>query len=312
MQQLFSKSSDWIWMDNAPDVNCYVEFFDTLETVSSEKIELLISVEGQYAAFLNGQYLPSTQYPDYPFYKAVQKVVLKNASTNLRNELVIQTLYCGVDSHTTRRETPGLRFEVWQGDKLLCTSGKLTRARMMSCYQSGPMKNITPQLGAGFVYKKHRENEWNNSVVVNKECMFVSRPVNELVLGDEQNAQLVTHGIFTAHDSGLQQYASLAFRETSALIEELPQPTNGNAIYFPSDQGLGTGNHRISGFGYCMPRGNPCGYRFWRTSGGHACSDGRRRKTLYLSMGSTCRAMQVHTLLPSSGSALSSAVHLWT
>lgn len=238
MQQLFSKSSDWIWMDNAPDVNCYVEFFDTFETVSSEKIELLISVEGQYAAFLNGQYLPSTQYPDYPFYKAVQKVVLKNASTNLRNELVIQTLYCGVDSHTTRRETPGLRFEVWQGGKLLCTSGKLTRARMMSCYQSGPMKNITPQLGAGFVYKKHRENEWNNSVVVNKECMFVSRPVNELVLGDEQNAQLVTHGIFTAHDSGLQQYASLAFRETSALIEELPQPTNGNAIYFPSDQGL--------------------------------------------------------------------------
>ena len=106
MQQLFSKSSDWIWMDNAPDVNCYVEFFDTFETGSSEKIELLISVEGQYAAFLNGQYLPSTQYPDYPFYKAVQKVVLKNASTNLRNELVIQTLYCGVDSHTTRRETP--------------------------------------------------------------------------------------------------------------------------------------------------------------------------------------------------------------
>ena len=48
MQQLFSKSSDWIWMDNAPDVNCYVEFFDTFETVSSEKIELLISVEGQY------------------------------------------------------------------------------------------------------------------------------------------------------------------------------------------------------------------------------------------------------------------------
>lgn len=238
MQQLFSKSSDWIWMDNAPDVNCYVEFFDAFETVSSEKIELLISVEGQYAAFLNGQYLPSTQYPDYPFYKAVQKVVLKNASTNLRNELVIQTLYCGVDSHTTRRETPGLRFEVWQGDKLLCSSGKQTQARMMSSYQSGPMKNITPQLGAGFVYKKRKENEWNNSVVVNKECTFVARPVSELVLGDEQDVRLVTQGIFTAHDSGLQQYASLAFRETSALIEELPQPTNGNAIYFPSDQGL--------------------------------------------------------------------------
>lgn len=234
MQQLFSKSSDWIWLDDTPEVNCYVEFINTFTIVSSDKIKLLISVDGQYAVYFNGQYVPSTQYPDYPFYKAVQQIELKNENASSQNELIIQTLYCGVDSHTARHETPGLRFEVWQGDKLLCSSGKLTRARMMSCYQSGSIRNITPQLGAGFVYKKSRDNAWSSATVVNKECTFVPKPVNELVLEDRQDAQLVTQGIFQAHDSGLQQYASLAFRELS----DISRLENGKITSLPSARGV--------------------------------------------------------------------------
>ena len=42
MQQLFSKSSDWIWLDDTPEVNCYVEFINTFTIVSSDKIKLLM------------------------------------------------------------------------------------------------------------------------------------------------------------------------------------------------------------------------------------------------------------------------------
>lgn len=238
MRQLFSNSSSWIWLDGAPEINCYAEFCEDFAPVSDEKLRLLISAEGQYAAFLNGQYLPSTQYPDYPFYKAVQCVELEPADRKTQSELLIQTLYCGADSHTARREKPGLRFEVWQGQKLLCASGRETRARLMGGYQSGEVKSITPQLGAGFVYRNYREAPWQKAVTVKKECRTVPKPIRELALGRRQNVRLVSQGIFTVHASGLQQYAGLAYRETSFLAKELTQSEGGEGICFPSREGI--------------------------------------------------------------------------
>lgn len=238
MQQLFSKSSCWIWLDGTPEINCYAEFCESFAAISDEKMYLLISVEGQYAAFFNGQYLPSTQYPDYPFYKAVQRVELEKADIKAQNELVIQTFYCGADSHTARKETPGLRFELWQGDRLLRASGSQTRARLMGGYQSGEVKRITPQLGAGFIYRNFQEDPWEKSVIVEKECEMVQKPIRELELGSRRKVRLVTQGIFTVHASGLQQYAGLAFREASFLVKAPAQPEDGEKICFPSEEGV--------------------------------------------------------------------------
>ncbi len=238
MRQLFSDVSCWIWLDGAPEINCYAEFCESFAAISDEKLQLLISAEGQYAVFFNGQYLPSTQYPDYPYYKAVQSVELEKAAIQAQNTLLIQTLCCGADSHTARKEEPGLRFEVWQADKLLCASGSQTRARLMGGYQSGAVKRITPQLGAGFVYRDYQEAPWENAVMVKKACELVQRPVRELELGHRQKVRLVSQGIFAAHASGLQQYAGLAFREASSLIKDPAQPADGGTVRFPSERGV--------------------------------------------------------------------------
>lgn len=238
MQELFSESSCWIWLNRAPERNCYGEFRQSFPAKADEQIRLLISAEGQYAVFLNGTYIPSTQYPDYPFYKAVQCVELPGTDAGKSNELVIQVLYCGADSYVARKETPGVRFEVWQGGSLLCASGRTTPARMMGGYRSGEVKDITPQLGAGVVYQNPRSYPWEKAAVMEKECSLVPKPVRELELGGRHTVRLLTQGIFTVHESGLHQYAGLAFREMSSIIKAPAQQDAGDKICFPSDKGV--------------------------------------------------------------------------
>lgn len=238
MGKLFSEASCWIWLNRAPEMNCYGEFRESFPVVSDETIRLLISAEGQYAVFFNGNYIPSTQYPDYPFYKAVQSVEISRADAGRDNELVIQVLYCGADSFVARKETPGIRFEVWQGENILCASGSTTMSRQMGDYQSGRVKNITPQLGAGFIYKNPVEYPWEKAAVMKKECVLAPKPIRELELGGRQKSRLLTQGIFTVHESGLHQYAGLAFREIFSIIKYPVQTDTWDKICFPSEEGV--------------------------------------------------------------------------
>ncbi|MDO5422252.1 MAG: hypothetical protein Q4F41_00830 [Eubacteriales bacterium] len=236
MQNLFSEFSCWVWLKDVPEINCYGEFCENFSAADGEKLRLLLSAEGQYAVFFNGEYIPSTQYPDYPFYKAVQSVNLEPKAAE--NKLVIQVLYCGDDSFVARKETPGLRFEVWQGERLLCASGENTAARLMGGYQSGKVKKITPQLGAGVVYRNPQAHPWGKASAVRKACRMVKKPVQELTLGGRPGVRLLTQGVFTIHESGLHQYAGLAFREISSMIEDYEKLEYGNKIRFPSEKGI--------------------------------------------------------------------------
>ena len=70
---LFSPCSEWIWLCGAPECNCYGQFQRSFRPAQAQgRVKLHISAEGQYAAFVNGQYISSAQYADFPDYKAVQ------------------------------------------------------------------------------------------------------------------------------------------------------------------------------------------------------------------------------------------------
>ncbi len=250
----FSEASNWIWLHGEADVNCYLHFRCSFFSASSRPLKLLVSAEGQYAAFLNGEYLPSTQYPDFPSAKSVQTIVANLPADVSEGVLDIQVYYPGVDSHVTRKEVPGLRFEVWQEDRLLCASGTRTMVRPVPGYQNGSVPMITKQLGFGFRYFHPVEQAWKFASIVKKDCRTVPRPVSELILCPEKNARILTQGIFAAHPSGLQQYAALSFREWDSLTDAskkgLPAPngihlscTEGNGIYLIVDLGQETAGY---------------------------------------------------------------------
>ncbi len=241
MRELFSDLSNWIWLEGAPGVNCYVQFRQEFHPEGEGSMELHISAEGQYAVYINGEYVPSTQYPDYPFYKSVQVISLEPAAEREEGVLEVQVLYPGKDSAVTRKELPGLRFELWQRGSLLCASGKETKARLMPGYRSGEVPLVTPQLGYGFIYEGlesasppgtepgeiHSESReerafWESAVTVDKDCTFTARPVKELKQGPRKKVRLISQGVFTEHESGLSQYAGFHFRELAGLTAEEP------------------------------------------------------------------------------------------
>ena len=237
---MFTNASAWIWSSAAEQINCYLEFCTEFAVAENGgETNLFISVEGQYVAMVDGVCLDSSQYPDYPQRKSVQCVKLSALSAG-QHELRIQTHYDGQDTSVTRKEQPGLRFELRQGDAVLVSSGTRTQVRVMNCYQNGPIANITGQLGFGFSWAIKEELPWQNAEVVEKECAFVPRPIPELTVEALRCGRLFTQGVFTAHESGLQQFASLSFRErwqmTKTPEQQLPAE---KGICFRSEEGDG-------------------------------------------------------------------------
>lgn len=236
---LFSQASHWIWMEGAADVNSYLQFREIFRTEGEEPVQLYLSAEGQYAVFADGNYMPSTQYPDFPQGKSVQKIQIPGSGRETHT-LEIQVWYSGADTSVTRKEQPGLRYELRQGDRVLAASGEETDARPLSGYQSGPIANITGQLGAGFAWANRLPEPWQKAVTVDKPCNFVARPIPELQVGALTAGRLYSQGVFTAHESGLQQFAALSFRERQQLSRNGEEDlVSGNGMRFVSDEGDG-------------------------------------------------------------------------
>lgn len=228
---LLPADSAWIWLNRVPEVNCYLQFRQSFVPEREAPLTLCISAEGQYAVFLDGKYLPSTQYPDFPHYKSVQTVEIAPPFSGGTHTLEIQVHYPGADTSVSRKEPPGLRFAVRQGNRILAVSGSTTLARQMPGYRSGAIANITGQLGVGFSWEGGDAEPWRNAVVVEKPCDLVARPVPELQIGTCREARLVSQGIFFGHTSDLQQYAALAFRERWQMAKKPEE-------ILPSEEGI--------------------------------------------------------------------------
>jgi len=223
---MFSEKSQWIWLDGVEDVNCYLEFEEVFSAKEQESYKLLISAEGQYAIYLNGEYVPSTQYTDYPAWKSVQEIDLTTFGLKETNTLLMQVRHLGVDTSTCRNEIPGLRYELLEGEKIICASSANTAVRPMNSYQSGPVAFISGQLGMGFTHHLREEAPWQKAVATEKECNLTKRPIPELILEAPKKAVLYSQGVFEADrrsERALQQYAGLFFRELKELSGQKEQ-----------------------------------------------------------------------------------------
>lgn len=193
MSKLFTARSKWIWLDENRQPNRYMEAAVDFETTDGHA-SLFISVEGHYAVYLNGEYLPSTQYSDFPFAKSVQHIALNPVSGV--NRLLIQCWYPGEDTSVTRLEDPGLRFELRASEKLLAASDDATLVRPISLYQDGPVPRITGQMGMGFYCRITAEADWQRAVCVSKHAQFVPRPIRELRVDPCIQGTIVSQGSF--------------------------------------------------------------------------------------------------------------------
>jgi len=257
----------WIWKDQSKEVNQYAQFLQDFR-VENPSATLYIAADMNYAAFINGQYVPSFAYSDYPACRSVDTLDISPYLHVGENRLCVIG-YCQITDGLTYREgDPGVRFAVYTGDVPVALSGSSTLARLAPDYESGPIENITSQLSYSFHYDAKNndgwleadytpDNSWHPAVPALTTATLQERPIRPLVLEERCPVGILSHGTFTdcpamASEPAAtkMQYASLAFKgRASKRAGALHKPAIGQAScqHFPSDDGVCLANSEDDG-----------------------------------------------------------------
>lgn len=155
----WSEKSKWIWLKETESVDSYGDFFSEF-TYTSGKMYIQLSADSNYALYINGAFVNSGQYADYPYYKVYDKIDITDFCKAGNNQLAITVWYYGiVGSQTYTKGNAGLRFEIYQDDTLIVFSDNSTLSRRNPNYIS-QNKLITPQLGLTFFYDATKPEMW--------------------------------------------------------------------------------------------------------------------------------------------------------
>ena len=178
----------WIWVEQNGKPDTFGEFYD--EFLWEEgKVNCLLSCDGDYTLFINGEYVSSNQYGDFEWYKSYDTVDITPYLKKGKNTIAVLVWHFGIDTQRSFKAQAGLIFEVKMGEKSLLVSGEKTKARYSKAYKQGMQKKVTRQLGVSFSYDATKEDGWalsgegfGKAVLVEKNCNFISRPNERLKL----------------------------------------------------------------------------------------------------------------------------------
>ena len=180
-----------IWIKHAGSDE-YAEFFEEIE-YGGGPCELRVSVDGDFAVYVNGSYAGGGQFPDFPWYKSVERIELGGKLRVGKNDVRIVAWHYGIETTSTYYPADaGIIYEISCGEKILAASSAESRSRLAAGYKSYQRKIITGQLGLSFAFDALDEGaEYGASVEVDKAVDFVERPIKRLVCGDFVEAKLV-------------------------------------------------------------------------------------------------------------------------
>lgn len=208
--------AEWIWLNGCDEPNAYVDFKKEFVAQIDSSTELEISVDGNYAVYLNDRFVDSGQYPDYPQYKVYDRIDLTRWIREGNNELKIRVWWPGKDHFSYRAEQAGLLYALFSGEKVIALSGKDTLAARNVAFMSKDVPNLTNQLGVSFGYDVRMEgNEvYESACVVDKKVTLYPRPIKKLEIGERLPSKPVNFGTFSErpYDCWGQrmQYAALS------------------------------------------------------------------------------------------------------
>lgn len=188
----------WIWNAKSTDVNAYVDFKRSFDVKAGQKVEIELSVDGNYALYLNGSFVNSGQYPDYPEYKVYDRLNLENDLKDGKNELLIRVWWPGVDHFSYRAEPAGLIYALFSGEELIAKSDEQTMSAINTAFESGVVPEITEQLGFTFLYDARNEGKetFSPAIVIEKKASLYPRPIEKLVIGERVPSKIVNYGVY--------------------------------------------------------------------------------------------------------------------
>ncbi len=183
----------WIWHKTSVK-NTFVEFEHPF-TYSGSKIELRISADFKYAAYIGDSMVSGGQYADLPTYKSVNKADITPFVKQGENILRILAWHMGEDFSICRTMPASVAFEILVDGKVIAQSDENTRCRVAKGYRGGDC--ITGQLGMGFDYDfTANTDEWENAVEVQTNFTEIERPIKQTTVGELCIPKIVAQGVY--------------------------------------------------------------------------------------------------------------------
>ena len=175
------KNSKWIWLHNEQKNNEYIEFL-TGFVYKNGKSVIKISVDTEYALFVNGEYVTSGQYADFPWYKVYDEIDITPYLAEGENRVEILAWFMGDNNYCHYVNRPGLRFEITSDGKLLAFSNEKTLCRPCPYLATGDgVKKLNRQLGYSFIWEEKEPSEYAYATeVYGLPTELVKRPIKNL------------------------------------------------------------------------------------------------------------------------------------
>lgn len=241
------EQAKWIWSKDTASTDCYTEFYQACELDGESTVLLRISADSNYAVYVNGVYVDSGQYADFPHYKIYDEINLDRYITSGKNHIAIIVWYYGVQSFNYYIGKPGVIFELRENQRIVAFSDKTILSRKSKQYISGQNVMITGQLGLSFQVNLKESSNWmlgcdtsefDESVV--QEDMpqeLLPREIKKLSVGPRIPMEIVMQGGFRYSQEGesfgakmQQSYLSLNIlpdAEGTFFILDLQEETSG-------------------------------------------------------------------------------------
>ena len=194
----WSTKSKWIWMQQEQQKDSHGEFVSEF-TYTGGDVSVKISVDTTYTLFVNGVYVASEQYPDFPHYKVYDEIDITKYCNAGQNRVAILAWYFGETFMTYYTCKAALRFEVCCDGMLLSYSHEKTPSRISSTYQNGLCHILTPQLGFGYAYDTTKEDAWmvkdvpgfSSSYIVAQDVPLFKRSIPKTRIGERVPTKLI-------------------------------------------------------------------------------------------------------------------------
>ena len=220
--------SKWIWVDEKSAPDTYGEFYDEFQWEEGV-INCLLSCDGDYTLFINGEYVASNQYGDYEWYKSYDKIDITPYLKKGKNSIAVLVWHFGTDSQRYIKAKAGLIFELQSNGKVLLASDENTLARYSKAYKQGVQKLVTRQLGFSFAYDATQEDDWKTTgtglypaVLVDKNCSLVERPTKKLKLLERVHGTVIfSKGNHYIIDLGKETVGLISLDFVSSAVQKI-------------------------------------------------------------------------------------------
>lgn len=184
----------WIWEKGGQSPDTYVDFYDTFSYEQGE-VSIKISADSNYALYINGSFVNSGQYPDFPHYKVYDEIDITKNLKKGENRILITVWYYGRSNKSYYPGNAGLYYEVKNGGEIVALSDENTLSRLNPAYRQGEATLITSMLGFSFCYDLNNEDYtlegFNKSAVLNQILPLNPRPNEKCVIKEPKKFTLL-------------------------------------------------------------------------------------------------------------------------